>query len=105
MYRVDRVGTNFALGGIPYVKESDEQHYFMTLAAEPKEDKPKEGAHAVSEIPLAFIFPLSARKQLAELERGQTVTIEGLCEGRKGRLGDNMGHYVIFSACKFVKGK
>jgi RNA polymerase sigma factor (sigma-70 family) len=152
MYRVDRVS------GVGFLKETDDQYYFLTLAPEPKDGKmpqygvpqrtepenakkgndparqptdplnPKkagagelprlptdlptqpenvtkseEPARWGTELPMAFIFPASARKQLAELERGQQVTIEGTCEGKKGQLGNYMGHYVIFTSCKFVK--
>jgi RNA polymerase sigma factor (sigma-70 family) len=105
MYRVERVGGSGSLfGGLGSIKESDDQYYYLTLSAEPKDDKKPEGAaRTESELPLALVFPASARKQLAELDRGQQVTIEGTCEGKKGPLGQYMGHYVIFTACKVVK--
>jgi RNA polymerase sigma factor (sigma-70 family) len=107
MYRVDRVGT--------FMKETDDQHYFLTLAVEPKEDKKPEGPGAEkksgldlimsSETHIAFIFPASARKELSALDRGQEVVIEGVCEGKKGKLGTYVESYVQFSSCKLVKSK
>jgi hypothetical protein len=58
-----------------------------------------------SETHIAFIFPASARKQLSDLEPGQEVTIEGVCEGKKALGGTYMESYVLFSSCKLLKGK
>jgi RNA polymerase sigma factor (sigma-70 family) len=98
MFRVDRVGL--------FMKETEDQHYFLTFAAEPKEDKKPEGpSQPETEAHIAFVFPASARKQLAELERGQLVTIEGVCEGKKAANGRFIEDYVLFGSCKIVKGK
>jgi RNA polymerase sigma factor (sigma-70 family) len=97
MHRVAGVGAS----RLPEkLKKADDQHYYLTFAAE-QEYKGK----AATEMPLMFVFPKSARKQLAELDRGQMVTIEGVCEGRKGDPGFYLGNYIVFTGCKIVKGK
>jgi RNA polymerase sigma factor (sigma-70 family) len=97
MFRVERMGGYFG------IKESDDQYYYLTLAADPKEGREREGpGPAETELPLAFVFPVSARKPLAALERGQPLTIEGTCEGKKGPAGQYMGHYVVFTSCQVV---
>jgi RNA polymerase sigma factor (sigma-70 family) len=97
VYRVERVGGHFG------IKDGDDQYYFLTLAAEPTGDKKPDGpGRAEPELPLAFVFPASARKRLASLDTGQPVTIEGTCEGRKGPAGQYMGHYVVFTSCQVV---
>src|ERR1051326_3637708 len=102
--RVDHVGvTSF---GLPFLKQTDDQYYFLTLAQEPKDDKKPEGSpRQESEMPIGFIFPVSARKELAGLDKDQQVTIEGLCEGKKVPAGQYLDRYVLFTGCKVVKSK
>jgi hypothetical protein len=97
VHRVERVGGHFG------IKDGDDRYYFLTLAADATEDKKRDGpGRAEPELPLAFVFPASARKRLAGLDPGQSVTVEGTCEGRKGPVGQYMGHYVVFTACQVV---
>ena len=49
-------------------------------------------------LPMAFIFPVSSRKQLGGLEEGQQVTIEGVCKGRKEGA-------IVFTGCHIVESK
>jgi hypothetical protein len=74
-------------------KDSGENHYVLILLAEPADGNRKP-------LPLAFLFPVSSRKQLAELEEGQRTTIEGVCQGAVGPP-----FYVVFTKCQFVKGE
>jgi RNA polymerase sigma factor (sigma-70 family) len=81
VFRVERVSPAKAVNqtGLP----EKEDYYLLTLSADPKDAGPGAGYGPPHAMPLACLFPLSGRKQLAELRRGQEVTIEGLCAGRK----------------------
>jgi RNA polymerase sigma factor (sigma-70 family) len=76
-------------------------HYLLTLYADPAEDRIEGVILFPDKMPLAFVFPTDARKQLAKLEGGQQVTIEGVCEGRTVE-----GHNSItFTACRIIRAK
>jgi hypothetical protein len=85
--RVERVGK----GKAPY--------YLLTLYAEPSEDRFEGFILLPDKMPLAFVFPADAQKQLAKLQGGQQVTIEGVCEGRMADGRDA----ITFTACNLVK--
>ena len=44
---------------------------------------------------------MTARKQLAELQKGQETTVEGVCKGRSGAVL----YEVTFTSCELVKDK
>jgi RNA polymerase sigma factor (sigma-70 family) len=75
-------------------------HYLLTLYADSSEGR--FGLVLLDKPPLAFVFPADSRKQLASLEGGQHVTIEGVCEGRTAEGGHDA---ITFTACKIVKAK
>jgi hypothetical protein len=103
MYRIERVSATPLVAGGLIQKETEDDYYFLTLAVDAKEDdKTKGSARPQVEMRLFFVFPKSERKQLAELERGQEVSIEGTCEGT---LLLPFGNYVLFRSCRIVKSK
>ncbi len=103
MYRIDRVSAALLVLGALLQKETEDDYYFLTLAVDAKEeDKTKGSGHSRAEMRLFFVFPKSERKQLAELERGQEVSIEGTCEGT---LMQQTGNYVLFRSCRLVRSK
>jgi RNA polymerase sigma factor (sigma-70 family) len=78
-------------GQIPY--------YLLSLYADPSEARGVEVMLFPDKMPLEFVFPADSRKDLAKLQGGQPVTIEGVCKGRTAE-----GHDAItFNECKIVK--
>jgi RNA polymerase sigma factor (sigma-70 family) len=73
------------------VETGNEPHYLLTLDAEEQGNN----------MPLAFVFRTGSQKQLAKLEKGQQVTIEGVCQGRTAKGRDA----VTFTECKILKDK
>jgi hypothetical protein len=98
-YKVQRVGLS---GMAPLdIIESDQNYFVLTLLADRADGvgTQKPGGNRNRKLqPMAFVFPVSSRKQLAGLEEGQEVTIEGVCQGRKD--GD-----IAFTGCQIVKSK
>jgi RNA polymerase sigma factor (sigma-70 family) len=98
-YKVQRVsGSDMA---VPNIVESDENYYLLTLLAERADavGTKKPGGNRNRKLqPMAFVFPVSSRKQLAGIEEGQQVTIEGVCQGRKDVD-------LVFTGCHIVKSK
>jgi RNA polymerase sigma factor (sigma-70 family) len=74
-------------------------HYLLTLYAAPSEDRFGGIIPMTDKTPLAFVFPADSQMQLAKLEGGQQVTIEGVCEGR---TAEGRGA-ITFTACKIIK--
>jgi RNA polymerase sigma factor (sigma-70 family) len=89
MLRVERVGQGQAA------------HYLLTLYADPSEERDGVVILLTDKMPLAFLFPADSRKQLAELQGGQRVTVEAVCEGRTAEGRDA----ITFTACTIVKAK
>jgi len=77
--------------GVQRLEIGNEPHYLLTLDGEPRLNCP----------PLAFVFRTGSQKQLAKLEMGQQITIEGVCQGRTTKGGDA----ITFTDCKIVKPK
>lgn len=99
VYKVQRVSLS---GMAPLdIIESDQNYFLLTLLADRADgagtQKPGGTRHRKL-LPMAFVFPVNSRKQLAGLEKGQQVTIEGVCQGRKD--GD-----LVFTGCHIVKSK
>jgi len=79
-----------------------DQHYLLTICVDSYDETRRfEVILLPAKMPLAFAFPITSRKQLAELEPGQQVTVEGVCEGRS----EEMREAIQFTACKLVKIK
>ena len=76
-------------------------HYLLTLYGDSSEDRMDGLFHLTDKTPLAFLFPADSQKQLAKLEGGQRVTLEGVCEGRTAEGRDA----ITFTACNIVKAK
>ncbi len=97
--KVQRVsGSDMA---VPNIIESDENYYLLTLLADRADGvgtKKSGGNRNRKLLPMAFVFPVSGRKQLAGIEEGQQVTIEGVCQGRKDVD-------IVFTGCQLVKSK
>ncbi len=85
----------------PPITESDENYFLLTLLADRADDvdmKKVDGNRKGKSLPTVFMFPVSSRKDLAGLEEGQRVTIEGVCQGRKEGV-------IVFTGCHIVKSK
>ena len=91
-------------GKVDRVERFDDQHYLLTLRSEmkdpPKEGKPR-GGYSPDTAPVDFLLPMTARKQLAELQKGQEVTVEGVGQGRSREVQFE----VTFTSCELVKDK
>jgi RNA polymerase sigma factor (sigma-70 family) len=74
------------------VEIGNEPHYLLTLD---DADRPHNNQ------PLSFVFRTDSRKQLAKLEMGQQVKIEGVCQGRTAKGRDA----ITFTECKVLKDK
>jgi hypothetical protein len=98
VYRVDRLAASARLGDL---KGSKDHYYILIFADDKKDAKGPKAPYPSQAMPLAFVFPVSSRKQLAQLDEGQQVTVEGVCKG-----GDRGQFFsIIFTECKIVKGK
>jgi RNA polymerase sigma factor (sigma-70 family) len=97
------LGKKLAVSGrvlrVERVAKGKAPHYLLTLYADPSEDRLPGEIFLPDKMPLAFVFPADSRKQLARLEGGQRVTIEGVCEGRTAEGRDN----IAFRGCRIVK--
>jgi hypothetical protein len=89
-------------GKVDRVERFDDQNYLLTLRSEMK-DAPKEGkrpgGYSPDTAPVDLILPITAPKQLAELQKGQEATVEGVCQGRYGAVLFE----VTFTSCELVK--
>jgi hypothetical protein len=97
------LGKKLAVSGrvlrVERVAKGKAPHYLLTLYADPSEGRLAGVILLPDKMPLAFVFPADSRKQLARLEGGQRVTVEGVCEGRTAEGRDN----ITFSGCRIVK--
>jgi RNA polymerase sigma factor (sigma-70 family) len=98
--RVEGIGITRA-AHMHRVMEAPNQYYLVTLRLDLTEAMKANKAWRPNKMPLAFLFPAAARKELGELKSGQDVTIEGTCEGRKSEIE----YFITFTGCKVVNNK
>ena len=98
--RVEGIGITRA-ADMHQLMETPNQHYLVTLHVDLTEAMKATKSWRPKKMPLAFLFPTAARKELAELKSGQDVTIEGTCEGRKAEIE----YFITFTGCKVVNNK
>jgi RNA polymerase sigma factor (sigma-70 family) len=91
-------------GKVDRVERFDDQHYLLTLRSEmkgaPKEGR-RRGGYSPDRAPVNFLLPMTARKQLAGLQKGQEAAVEGVCQGRSREVQFE----VTFTSCELVKPK
>jgi RNA polymerase sigma factor (sigma-70 family) len=91
-------------GKVDGVERFNDQSYLLTLRSAmkgaPKEGK-RRGGYNPDRAPVGFLLPITARRQLAELQKGQQATVEGVCQGRSREVQFE----VIFTSCVLVKDK